>query len=193
VSLPGFYGKIASRGDFVTRGLAAGFTQPWDRWLAAGMRTSRQQLGESWLDAYLVSPVWRFALAAGVCGPDAMVGVLMPSIDRVGRYFPLTVAQTLEPEQSVTGTVVAADDWFGPVEALMLSTLNQGVGFEAFVAGLATLNQHSLTLCAPMACKGASLWWSKDDPDNAPALKRCAGLPDPRHFGGCLLGRGAEI
>src|ERR1700712_4294952 len=96
----GFYGKLASRGDFVSLGLPQSFIQPWDTWLAAGLHVSQQQLGEDWLDAYLVSPLWRFVLAAGVCGPEAVVGVLMPSIDRVGRYFPLTVAQTLEPERS---------------------------------------------------------------------------------------------
>ncbi|MEQ7921838.1 type VI secretion system-associated protein TagF [Xanthomonas sp. WHRI 1810A] len=193
MSLPGFYGKIASRGDFVTRGLAAGFTQPWDSWLASGMRTSQQQLGECWLDAYLVSPLWRFALAAGVCGPDATVGVLMPSIDRVGRYFPLTVAQTLEPEQSVAGLEGAADDWFSSVETLMLSTLNQHVGFDTFVAGLTKLRQLIVKTCEPVVFEGASLWWGKDEEGNAQAVKRCQGLPDPRHFGSYLLGHGAEV
>ena len=91
----GVYGKLASRGDFVSRGLPHSFIQPWDAWLAAGLLASQEQLGAQWLDAYLVSPLWRFALAPDVCGPTAVVGVLMPSIDRVGRYFPLTIAQTL--------------------------------------------------------------------------------------------------
>lgn len=108
----GFYGKLACRGDFVSRSLPQTFIQPWDQWLAAGIQASQQALGEQWLQAYLVSPLWRFALAPGVCGTDAVVGVLMPSIDRVGRYFPLTVAQVLEPGASVAGVVGAADDWF---------------------------------------------------------------------------------
>lgn len=101
----GFYGKLASRGDFVSRGLPQSFIQPWDQWLAAGLQASQQQLGEQWLQAYLVSPLWRFALAPGVCGESPVVGVVMPSIDRVGRYFPLTVAQLLAPGESLAAAV----------------------------------------------------------------------------------------
>lgn len=67
----GFYGKLASRGDFVSRGLPQSFVKPWDTWLAAGLHVSQQQLGAEWLDAYLVSPLWRFVLAPDVCGPQA--------------------------------------------------------------------------------------------------------------------------
>uniref|UniRef100_UPI0013C2CB68 type VI secretion system-associated protein TagF n=1 Tax=Pseudomonas viridiflava TaxID=33069 RepID=UPI0013C2CB68 len=46
----------------------------------------------AWLDAYLVSPLWRFAVPANLLGSQPVAGVMMPSIDRVGRYFPLTIA-----------------------------------------------------------------------------------------------------
>ena len=49
---------------------------------------SRDALGEGWLETYLTAPVWRFALAAGCCGPAA-AGIWLPSVDRVGRYYPL--------------------------------------------------------------------------------------------------------
>jgi len=52
---------------------------------------SREMLGDAWLDTYLTSPVWRFALAPAVCGGAAVAGLVVPSVDRVGRYFPLTV------------------------------------------------------------------------------------------------------
>ncbi len=58
----------------------------------AGDRASRRQLGEAWLPAYLVAPVWRFVLGRDTMGPHAVAGVLMPSVDRVGRYFPLVLA-----------------------------------------------------------------------------------------------------
>jgi type VI secretion system protein ImpM len=44
---------------------------------------------------YLTFPVWRFLLPVGVLGSTAWTGVLMPSVDRVGRYFPLTLATPL--------------------------------------------------------------------------------------------------
>ncbi|MFK3798482.1 type VI secretion system-associated protein TagF [Pseudomonas sp. NPDC088444] len=213
----GFYGKLPSRGDFVSRGLPQSFIQPWDAWLAAGLHVSQQQLGEDWLDAYLVSPLWRFALAAGVCGPDAVVGVLMPSIDRVGRYFPLTVAQTLEAGQSLAGLVSAPDAWFEQVEALMLSTLDDSADFSAFDDGVSTLGflptvarepihrfaglqrtrvnepEQRHRVLAELACEGASLWWGKGSERIAPGLMRCQGLPDAAEFGSYLLGQGASI
>lgn len=55
-TMPGLYGKLASRGDFVSRGLPQSFIAPWDSWLAAGLLASQNAMGEHWLNAYLVSP-----------------------------------------------------------------------------------------------------------------------------------------
>jgi type VI secretion system protein ImpM len=213
----GFYGKLASRGDFVSRGLGQDFIKRWDSWLAAGLLLSQQQLGPNWLDAYLVSPLWRFALAPGVCGQQAVAGVLMPSIDRVGRYFPLTVAQTLEPGQSLATVVGAPDDWFEQVEVLMLATLEEGADFSAFDDSVSNLGflptsahssishfaglqrtcasdpQARSQMLAELACEGASLWWGKGSERIAPGLMRCQGLPDPAQFASYLLGQGASI
>ena len=89
----GFYGKVPTRGDFVSRRLPWTFVDPWDRWLQGGLACSRDQLGDAWLEVYLTSPVWRFALTPGVCGDAGWIGIVLPSVDRVGRYFPLTVAR----------------------------------------------------------------------------------------------------
>lgn len=88
----GFYGKIPSEGDFVSRRLPWEFTSVWDEWLQQGLLASRAALGARWLERYLSAPVWRFQIAPGVCGPLGWRGVFFASVDRVGRYFPLTVA-----------------------------------------------------------------------------------------------------
>ena len=83
---PGFYGKVPALGDFVTRRLPReGFLDTWDAWLSEGMRQTKASMGEAWLPTYLTSPVWRFAVSSGVCGPVPWAGVLMPSVDRVGK------------------------------------------------------------------------------------------------------------
>lgn len=210
----GFYGKLASRGDFVQRGLPPSFVQAWDSWLAAGLSASQQQLGEQWLQAYLVSPLWRFALAPGVCGPQAVVGVLMPSIDRVGRYFPLTVAQVLAPGQSLADIVCGADDWFEQTETVLLDTLQPEARFEAFEAAVqgyvasgpgvarvepfaglqrlaATRPDTRALALAECACAGASLWWGRGSERIAAGLMRCSGLPPSGEFGRFLLGKEA--
>lgn len=96
---PGWHGKLPSLGDFASRRLDAAFIEPWDGWLAAGLLALRQTQPDTWLDAYLGSPSWRFLLMPGVlpgaAGAQAWCGVLMPSVDRVGRYFPLTLVLPL--------------------------------------------------------------------------------------------------
>lgn len=91
----GWFGKLPSVGDFVTRRLPPSFVKPWDLWLQTGMSESRRRLGERWVDVYLTFPVWRFLLPTGTLDATAWAGVLMPSVDRVGRYFPLTLATPL--------------------------------------------------------------------------------------------------
>jgi type VI secretion system protein ImpM len=54
--VPGFYGKIPSKGDFVQRRLDRAFTNNWDDWLQGCMDNSRAQLGNHWLAKYLVIP-----------------------------------------------------------------------------------------------------------------------------------------
>ena len=88
----GFYGKLPARGDFVRVGLPRDFIDPWDDWLQAVIAGSRSLMGDAWLPAFLEAPVWRFALPPGMCGGQAALGLMLPSVDQAGRYFPLTFA-----------------------------------------------------------------------------------------------------
>ena len=85
----GFFGKLPARGDFVRAGLPRSFIDPWDAWLQQVLPASRRILGEAWEPAWLEAPVWRFALPPNLCGPEPVVGLWLPSVDRAGRYFPL--------------------------------------------------------------------------------------------------------
>jgi len=154
----GIHGKVPARGDFVTRNLPRSFVEPWDDWLQAGMAASREQLGERWLAVYLESPIWRFVLAPGVCGPDAWAGVLMPSVDKVGRYFPLTIAEPLAGTAHPLVAAMNATAWFEGAEALAVRALEDDhlelEGFVGEVAGLATV--PSLEIASPPALLGGS-------------------------------------
>ena len=128
--MQGFFGKIPSHGDFITRDLSREFLDVWDDWLQSSIAESKAQLGEGWLDIYLTSPIWRFVLVPGVCGAHAWAGILMPSVDRVGRYFPLTIATSLDDPASPFQVAAQAEDWFAAVEGLALRTLDDD-HFEA--------------------------------------------------------------
>ncbi len=137
-NLVGFYGKLPSHGDFLSRRLPRQFVEPWDHWLQDGISASREQLGKSWLDTFLVSPIWHFGLAPGLCGGDAWTGVMMPSVDRVGRYFPLTLAAKVDPMQ-LPLLFDPACGWFGALTQLAFSSLDYQFDLQAFDDGLQRL------------------------------------------------------
>ncbi|MCG6201229.1 type VI secretion system-associated protein TagF [Psychromonas antarctica] len=87
----GYCGKIPTKGDFIQSNFDIEFLQIWNEWLQAVIAVSKEQLEDNWLDCYLTSPIWHFSLSAGVCGDSAAIGTLMPSVDKVNRYFPFTI------------------------------------------------------------------------------------------------------
>lgn len=133
----GFHGKMPANGDFVARRLPRSFTDPWHGWLENGLEASREALGSGWLDLYLNAPVWRFALSGGACGPDPVAGVMIPSVDKVGRYFPLSVAGPLrEDANPALLPLAAAEPWFAAAEALALKALDRATTVEELERGL---------------------------------------------------------
>ncbi len=137
-AIPGFYGKLPELGDFVTRRLPAEFIQPWDLWLRQSLASSQAQLGDEWLDTYLTSPLWRFVLTSGIAGQTAWAGVLMPSVDRVGRYFPLTLACPVSAGTDLVG-LLGDPSWFERAEVLALTGLEGDCTAETFDARVVTL------------------------------------------------------
>jgi len=121
----GFFGKIPSLGDFVTRDLPREFLDTWDEWLQQSVADSKSALGDAWLDTYLTSPIWRFVLLPGVCGERGWAGIMTPSVDRVGRYFPLTFASSLGDEVQPFQVLDNAVDWFTAAESLALTVLHE--------------------------------------------------------------------
>lgn len=99
IDVPGWYGKLPSVGDFAQRRLPPDFVQAWDDWLARELADWQDADPAGWLASYLAGASWRFMLlprcVAGFDATAAVAGVLMPSVDRVGRYFPLTIAWRL--------------------------------------------------------------------------------------------------
>jgi type VI secretion system protein ImpM len=135
-AVAGFFGKLPCRGDFVSRRLPTSFIDPWDAsvsaWLAAGLARP----GERGATDFLATPPWRFALADGVCGAAAWVGVALPSRDSVGRLYPLVVA-TMADATPGGWPRVPASVWFDAVEVACRATEGEPlVAFDAWIARL---------------------------------------------------------
>jgi type VI secretion system protein ImpM len=119
------------------------FVGVWDGWLQECLAASRAELGDRWLDVYLTSPVWRFACAANACGPAPIVGVMVPSVDRVGRYFPLTLVAELPLDAPIVSAAQRAGAFFDAAEGLVLETLeNDHVDFDRFESQLTQLGDR---------------------------------------------------
>jgi type VI secretion system protein ImpM len=82
-------------------------------------------------------PAWRFVLAPGMVSRDAWAGLMVPSVDAVGRYFPLTVATALpEDPLDVVATALAATPWFEAIESIALAALERGTDPAGVDAGI---------------------------------------------------------
>ncbi len=124
----GWYGKIPSLGDFISRRLPVSFIGVWDTWLQGAITTSREQLGEHWLDLYLTSPIWRFILMPDTCGNSKIwTGILMPSVDKVGRHFPLTIATEIEPYTGALLSILSEQEWYAALEHIALASLDYNI------------------------------------------------------------------
>ena len=136
----GFFGKLPSRGDFLSRRLPSGFVEVWDAWLQAGISSSRRELGEAWAGYYVEAPVWRFFIPPRIVTERAWIGIFLPSLDRVGRHFPLTIAAGLARDHlDGPATLGAACEWLAALESVALDALKPGVTLEDFDARLVAL------------------------------------------------------
>lgn len=214
---PAYYGKLPAKGDFVTRRFSRAFIKGWDDWLQDAILSSREAIGSQWLEVYLTSPIWRFALEAGCCGPLAVAGVLMPSVDKVGRYFPLTIGLELPAPVDLTGLASGARGWYQAVEDLALATLGTEFPLEALdrpiplaidVTSPSLIDdrgevpligcQHIaldpstglVELGEPqrLALAGKTLWWTLGSQRVASCLLVCPSLPPPSSFASMLDG-----
>jgi type VI secretion system protein ImpM len=168
----GFYGKLPSRGDFVRAGLPKDFVAAWDVWCQRMMAESQTALGEKWEAAWLQAPVWRFALPPGGCGDGAALGVWLPSVDSVGRYFPLTIA--LVASCSLPDLVIRGGRFLEHAEQAGRDALEYGLAPDE----LARRADDLLRVEAAAAEDCMAGWWTEGAPDVAPAAYGFSGLPD---------------
>lgn len=180
----GLFGKLPNHRDFVRRALPDAFVAPWDAWLSAALADSRARLGEAWLASWLEAPVWRFALAPGVCGPRGAAGVLVPSVDAVGRHFPLTLAALTEAPPDP-----GSSDWHDALEAIAIDA----------VTGDWTADMLAEALVRPGPPPGGagvsgSVWQTEGAPRVQPCRLALAALPAPEAFAAMLAdGPGAAV
>ncbi|WP_338663932.1 type VI secretion system-associated protein TagF [Pararoseomonas sp. SCSIO 73927] len=179
----GVFGKLPVRGDFVRLGLPRDFVDPWDAWWGRGLLSVREIAGEDWVAAWLEAPVWHFVLPPGLMGRDGVAGVWMPSVDRAGRYFPLTVAAAApydwaERPGELHGFLAGA-------ERAGLEALERDLDPEA-VLGLAAAALDGFAEARAVVEPGLAAWWTEGAPRVSPRAERGRRLPEGRGFAGLI-------
>ncbi len=139
MSSAGWYGKLPVLGDFAQRRLPNEFVAPWDAWLQHGMAASQTVLGSAWLDTYLTAHVWHFVLMPGVLGQQGWAGAWTPSVDKVGRYFPFTLAAPLSSGQALGSSASALGAWLKRLEDAARLALQLEHDIEPLEAALSSL------------------------------------------------------
>jgi type VI secretion system protein ImpM len=194
--IAGFYGKLPARGDFVRAMLPRDFTDPWDHWLSVAMAGSRAQMGEDWLPAFLESPVWRFALPAGACGARAVLGLMLPSVDRAGRYFPLTFA-ALFADRAVASDGPALDAWLDRCEAAGRAALEEDAAPERLNDMLGQPELPALADPPPDPTGNGGVivttaWWTDGAPRVPATRLTIQGMPDAATYATMLGAQAAQ-
>lgn len=81
---PAVFGKMPGHGDFVSRGIPGAVREGLDCWLSDWLAAAHETLGADFAETYETAAPWLFQSARAAA-------VLLPSIDAVGRHFPLLV------------------------------------------------------------------------------------------------------
>ncbi|NYS25645.1 type VI secretion system-associated protein TagF [Rhodobacteraceae bacterium 2376] len=180
----GAFGKLPALGDFLRAGTPPGFVEPWDAWVQRAMMTARNTLGVRWHDCYFSAPIWRFTLAHGLAGRLPVMGILMASVDRVGRHFPLTLMAPLPQGTSSVQAHLSAEGTFVRLENLALEALETCQERALFLQRLSALPGFSQQHSARFSQAGRTL--TLVGAEGNPATGLAAGLIEPRYRQPCI-------
>ena len=111
------FGKLPVAADFVRKGDLV-LVALLESWFAPVWDDIQLSASPDWDEHYRIAPLWWFALPHG---GEAIVGVLSPSLDAVGRLFPLIIARKLPGDHTLAFRDSSA--WLSAVELAVLAAL----------------------------------------------------------------------
>ena len=180
----GAFGKMPALGDFFHLNAPPGFVRVWDDWLQGAMMAAAEAGQDAWDAQYMSAPIWRFTLAPGLAGAAKIIGVLMPSVDRVGRRFPLALMAAVEREGPATLDHLCEDQTFERLEDVALAALEDGMDRDRLAALLAQIDAPVPHSYAPLRRAGGTYVITQADeggiaPELAAGLLGAGGLAQP--------------
>jgi len=130
----GWFGKLPSAGDFVFRRIPRALLDELDNWLSRGLAEYRAAVPGDWRKHFAAAPVWNCAIPASVIGGNTLIGLLVPSRDRVGREFPLC-AGVLLPRNAATNQLLAeVPGWLWSLGEAVVEARDRALPLDEFDA-----------------------------------------------------------
>lgn len=120
----GLFGKVPQKRDFLAVNLPDAVLHPFETWLQTSLAASRGAMGRRWEEFYLVAPIWRFWIGSKVFGTGC-AGAMAPSVDAVGRYFPLAIVYWDAAASLPPPLLDPAEDWYGAIDERLLKALSE--------------------------------------------------------------------
>lgn len=120
----GLFGKVPQKRDFLAVNLPDAVLHPFETWLQTSLAASRGVIGRRWEEFYLVAPIWRFWIGPKVFGV-ACAGAMAPSVDAVGRYFPLAIVHWDAAAAAPPPLLDSAEAWYGAIDERLLKALSE--------------------------------------------------------------------
>lgn len=166
----GFFGKMPVIGDFVQRNLNTALSTALDNWLQQGMFELQQQ-DPAFQEQYLAAPISFFILPARIWADHPVAGFILPSVDRVGRLFPLVFLRPLRTLEATPLTALSRE--LETASNLAITALQQQRGvdeLEQLMQGISTPSDAVPGAAAPSQIDlgqlieedRQSLWWQAD-------------------------------
>lgn len=126
------FGKLPSHGDFISRGLTPAVRDLLDTWLSDEMRLARETYGHELAERFDDAPPLLFGHRDG----DGWEGgTLCPSVDSVGRRFPLLVARRVASVDQATPAARACID-------AVYAAFAEGANADALQSSAESLDLH---------------------------------------------------
>ncbi len=162
----GFFGKLPGAGDFVVRGFDRPLVTALTQWTDKLVGHLKLGAGDDWTTVFdRLHPV-AWVADQGLCGSAPFAGLMRPSLDRVGRRYPLIVGVSLPSDARVAPTAAAGRAWFDYLEGLLYDAWSPGLGAEALAEALAEappfpeIHRGASAAAEPIRSGGWHLRWS---------------------------------
>lgn len=177
-----WYGKLPSRGDFVSRGVPRSWSRPWDEWLQRGLAHAAQRLGAGSLRERLQTmQPWACAFGPVQPGEPMWLGAVVASCDRVGRIFPTLLVEAYDEAALCAMSIAALLDRAGEFADWLIEVNREPVSLKEFERGTAEISSTAWDIGVPDEGDAGlqrlratwpsarSFWWRLDDSVHLPA------------------------